>query len=494
MSDFILSIDQGTTSSRAILFSTTGDIKHVAQQEFPQHYPNDGWVEHNPEDIWATVLDSCRKVLNKIDHTTTDKLIGIGITNQRETTLIWDRISGEPIYNAIVWQDRRTAKIVSTLKEQKKETTVSNKTGLLLDPYFSATKISWILDNVSGARAKAESGELAFGTVDTFLLWRLTNGKSHYTDATNASRTSLFNIHTQKWDEELLKIFRIPKNILPDVKDCAADFGLTSADILDGLETPILGIAGDQQAALIGQTCFDKGSAKSTYGTGCFMIVNTGTEALKSKNRLLTTVAYRINGETHYALEGSIFIAGAAIQWLRDGMRFFSDAAESEVLAQKTGYQSDVVVVPAFTGLGAPYWNPEARGAIMGITRDTGIADIVTATLQSICFQTRDLLNAMEKDGQRPSLICVDGGLSANSWTMQCLSDLLTVSVDRPQIIETTALGVAFLVALQAGIYTSLNELKDLRKSDRIFVPKISEQQRNLLYKKWKIAIRKVQA
>lgn len=492
MADFILSIDQGTTSSRAILFDTGGGVAYTAQQEFPQIYPQDGWVEHDPQEIWQSVVKTSQDALGQLD-ANNDRLIGIGITNQRETTLVWDRRTGKPIYNAIVWQDRRTADKCMALKERGLEETISAKTGLLLDPYFSATKASWILDHVPGARERAERGELAFGTVDSYLLWQLTAGQSHYTDVTNASRTSLFNIHTQAWDNELLELFDVPAAMLPEVKDCAANFGTSKANIT-GQPYPILGIAGDQHAALIGQAGFDKGCAKSTYGTGCFMMLNTGTAPLQSNNRLLTTIAYRINGETHYALEGSIFIAGAAMQWLRDAMKFFSDVADSEKIASETGYQSDVVVVPAFTGLGAPYWNPDARGAILGLTRDSGVADIVTATMQSICFQTRDLLNAMEKDGLHPTQLRVDGGLSANNWIMQCLADLLSIEVDRPEVIETTALGAAYLVGLSAGTYKSIEELKTHRKSESIFSPELADSEKERLYDKWLMAVNKVQS
>lgn len=492
MANYILSIDQGTTSSRAMLFTPEGKIAQVSQQEFPQLYPNDGWVEHDPKAIWDTVLSSCRDALSNIS-LGTDKILGIGITNQRETTVVWDRVSGEPIYNAIVWQDRRTADFCAILKGDNKEQIVTDKTGLLLDPYFSASKVRWILENVDGAREKANKGELAFGTIDCFLLWRLTDGGVHATDITNASRTSLFNIHTQRWDEELLTLFGVPANMLPEVKDCAADFGMTKTDLFSQ-SMPILGMAGDQQAALIGQCCFEKGQAKSTYGTGCFMIVNTGTEALASKNRLLTTIGYRINGKTTYALEGSIFMAGAAVQWLRDGMKFFDNAAESESIAKNAGYQKEVTVVPAFTGLGAPYWDPDARGAIFGLTRDAGIPEIVAATLQAICYQTRDLLTAMQKDGQMPTEMRVDGGLSANNWAMQCLADMLSINVDRPQSVETTALGVANLVALQAGVYASLDELKAQRNSEAVFSPKLSVEQRDDFYQRWLVAVEKVQS
>ena len=424
MANYILSIDQGTTSSRAILFQSDGQLVCSAQEEFPQHFPQDGWVEHNPSDIWQTVLNTCRQAIQKAD-ISADHIGAIGITNQRETTLIWDRATGETVYPAIVWQDRRTSAYCAQLKADGMEAEVSQKTGLIIDPYFSATKIGWILDNVDGARERADKGELAFGTVDTFLLWKLTKGASHKTDATNASRTMLFNIHTQEWDKELLKLFRIPISLMPQVLDSSDDFGLIYSDIL-GAEIPVYGIAGDQQAALFGQTCFQKGTAKSTYGTGCFLMLNTGKTALTSRNRLLTTVAYRLQGETTYALEGSIFAAGTTIQWLRDGLKLIESADETEALAESTALNSGVYLVPAFTGLGAPYWDPDARGAIFGLTRDTGIKEFITAGLQAVCYQTRDLQRAMEDDGVRPAEIRVDGGMVANNWLLQFLADIWT--------------------------------------------------------------------
>jgi len=490
MTQYILSIDQGTTSSRAILFTLDGNIHATSQQEFPQHFPASGWVEHDPEDIWRTVQETCDEVLAKgcIDN---DEVIAVGITNQRETTVVWDRVTGAAVYPAIVWQDRRTASWCESLKKQSFEPSVNNKTGLLIDPYFSATKIRWILDNVPDARERAERGELAFGTVDTFLLWRLTEGKEHRTDATNASRTMLFNIHDQVWDPELLELFGVPESLLPEVMDSAAEFGrIEGSGRLDGV--PVLGVAGDQQAALFGQTCFETGMAKSTYGTGCFLMLNTGDQALTSEHRLLTTVAFRLNGKPTYALEGSIFIAGAAIQWLRDGLQLIRDACETEPLAEGTPVDHGVYLVPAFTGLGAPYWDPNARGAIFGLTRDTGIKEIVTAGLQSVCYQTKDLQKAMEKDGLRPITLRVDGGMVANNWVLQFLADVLGAQVDRPELVETTALGAAYLAGLQAGVFKSLEELGAMWRCDRSFAPVMTKEQRDKLYEGWLNAVRRL--
>ncbi|MBN3562975.1 glycerol kinase GlpK [Aliamphritea spongicola] len=492
MSGYILSVDQGTTSSRAILFTAEGRVHKVAQEEFTQHFPNDGWVEHNPADLWDTVLRTARQVLEDAQVSATD-LLAIGITNQRETTLVWDKQTGEPVYNAIVWQDRRTAEYCRQLSDQGHGDSVQEKTGLLLDPYFSATKLRWILEEVPGARARAEAGELAFGTVDSYLLWKLTGGKVHRTDATNASRTMIFNIHTQEWDAELLELLNIPACMLPEVMDSAADFGVADAELL-GAEVPVLGIAGDQQAALFGQTCYQAGMAKSTYGTGCFLMLNTGDKALKSENRLLTTVAYRLNGKTTYALEGSIFVAGAAVQWLRDGLQLIQGAGETEPLAEQTPLDHGVFLVPAFTGLGAPYWDPDARGAIFGLTRDTGIKEIVTAGLQSVCYQTKDLQKAMESDGVRPTTLRVDGGMVANNWVLNFLADILGANVDRPEIIETTALGAAYLAGLQAGVFTSLEQLADMWHCDKRFEPTMDKARRDGFYAGWKDAVRRVQS
>lgn len=491
MSRYLLAIDQGTTSSRAIVFDLDGHIIASSQQEFPQMFPQDGWVEHDPEAIWSTTEETCREAIKKASLQASD-ILSIGITNQRETTVVWDKETGTPIYNAIVWQDRRTADLCQQLKQE--DGLVENltaKTGLLLDPYFSATKIAWILDNVEGARTRADAGELLFGTIDTFLLWRLTGGKQYATDATNASRTLLFNIHTNEWDEELLSLFNVPANMLPDVRDCAADYGHTKAELF-GAEIAIGGIAGDQQAALIGQACFEPGMAKSTYGTGCFMIMNTGDQALKSKSRLLTTIGYRINGKTSYALEGSIFMAGATIQWIRDGLQLISNAKETQSLAEQTGADNSVYMVPAFTGLGAPYWDPEARGAIFGLSRDTGIKEIVTAGLQSVCYQTRDLLQAMEQDGVSPSSLRVDGGMVVNDWLVQFLADTLGITIERPQVTETTALGVAYLAGIQAGAFESLEQVAHLWHNEAKFEPSMPEEARERLYSGWLEAVGKV--
>ncbi|MCG8313718.1 MAG: glycerol kinase GlpK [Pseudomonadales bacterium] len=491
MARYLLSIDQGTTSTRAIIFDERGLIITTSQREFKQFFPEDGWVEHDPEEIWQTTIEVCREALSQSNVSASD-IAGIGITNQRETTVVWDRKTGKPIYRAIVWQDRRTAEFCFSLKAQNLDEKVQNKSGLLIDPYFSATKIKWILDHVEGARDRAEAGELAFGTIDTFLLWRLTNGKSHKTDATNASRTMLFNIHEQCWDDELLDIFSVPKALLPEVEDSAADFGFASADIL-GEEIKIAGIAGDQQAALIGQACFKPGMIKSTYGTGCFMVLNTGEEALVSNHKLLTTVGYRLNGKTTYALEGSIFVAGAAVQWLRDGLELISHAKETEAMAEETGAEHSVYLVPAFTGLGAPFWDPNARGAIFGLTRDTGIKAIVTAGLQSVAYQTKDLIHAMEKDGAgKPTALRVDGGMVANNWVVQFLSDILNVNVERPAVIETTALGVAYLAGLQTGIYESLEQISELWHCERHVAPQMADNVRNRLYDGWCDAVERV--
>ncbi|WP_425054883.1 glycerol kinase GlpK [Pseudomonas abyssi] len=487
----ILAIDQGTTSSRAILFAADGSPQHSAQQEFAQHFPADGWVEHDGEDIWQSTLAVCREVLDKAGISASE-VAGIGITNQRETTLLWDAESGELLHHAIVWQDRRTADFCARLKADGHETLISERTGLLIDPYFSATKLRWLLDEVPDARARAERGELRFGTVDCFLLWRLTGGQVHRTDATNASRTMLFNIHTQQWDEELLSLLDIPTSLLPEVMDSAADFGQTDASVL-GASVPVCGIAGDQQAALIGQACFSPGMVKSTYGTGCFMVMNTGDTPIRSQNRLLTTVGYRLKGQTTYALEGSIFVAGAAIQWLRDGLKLIQHAGETEALARQAGDHNGVYLVPAFTGLGAPYWDPAARGAIFGLTRDTGIAQIVAAGLQSVCFQTRDLLDAMQADGaQNTAALRVDGGMVINNWVVQELANILGVTVDRPQVTETTALGAAYLAGLQLGIFKDLDDIASHWACERTFTPAMAEEQRSALYEGWLDAIRRV--
>ena len=491
MPHYILSIDQGTTSTRAIVFDGTGNRVASAQVELKQHFPADGWVEHDAMDIWWATETVCRDALRKGGLHARD-IAAIGITNQRETTVLWDRANGMPVHRAIVWQDRRTGERCAELKEQGYEPLIQSRTGLLLDPYFSATKLAWLLDHVPNARARAERGELAFGTIDSWLLWKLTHGKVHATDATNASRTMLFNIRTQCWDEELLHLFNIPAELLPVVKDSSADFGRCAPDFL-GAPIPICGVAGDQQAALIGQACFAPGMVKSTYGTGCFMITNTGSTIVQSENRLLTTVAYRLNGETTYAVEGSIFVAGATIQWLRDGLKLIGCASETQAIAEATGDARGVYMVPAFTGLGAPYWDPRARGAIFGLTRDTGIGEIVTAGLQSVCFQTRDLMEAMTRDGASPvTTLRIDGGMVVNNWVAQSLADIIGVPVDRPVVTETTALGAAFLAGLQVGIFTSLDDISTLWSCDRRFEPTMSDDKRSSLYTGWLDAVRRV--
>jgi len=490
MSRYLLAIDQGTTSSRAIVFNETGNQVAVAQQEFHQYFPKDGWVEHDAREIWDSTLTVCRGALDKAGLQASD-LAGIGITNQRETTIIWDRVTGEPIHHAIVWQDRRTASLCTKLRTDGYESLVVDRTGLLIDPYFSATKIAWLLDNVEGARQKAEAGELAFGTVDSWLLWNLTRGEAHRTDATNASRTALFNIHTQDWDDELLKLFRVPAALMPEVLDSADDYGQTAEEWL-GAAVPVAGIAGDQHAALIGQACFEPGMAKSTYGTGCFLMLNTGDKALRSENRLLTTMAYRLNGKPCYAIEGSIFVAGAAMQWLRDGLQLIAHASESTSHAEAVGADNAVYLVPAFTGLGAPHWDPNARGAILGLTRDTGIAEIVTAGLQSVCYQTKDLVRAIRNDGARLESLRVDGGMAVNDWVMQFLADILNVPVDRPRVTETTALGAAYLAGLQTGVFENLEQITGMWECERQFRPDMKPALRESLYAGWLDAVERV--
>lgn len=487
----ILAIDQGTTSSRAIIFSPRGDILAVKQREFTQHYPQKGWVEHDPEDIWNDTVWACQEAL-KDAGLNADDIAAIGITNQRETTLIWDRKTGNPVYNAIVWQDRRTADFCANLKSRGHEAVVREKTGLLLDPYFSGTKVRWILDHVEGAREKAEAGELAFGTVDSFLLWRLTGGKVHATDLTNAGRTLMFNIQTGEWDEELLDILDVPESLLPEVKDNACEFGTTDAEIL-GAPVMIGGMAGDQQAALIGQACFEEGMVKSTYGTGCFALMNIGKTFKTSKNGLLTTPAYSLNGEITYAIEGAIFIAGAAIQWLRDNLGLFPDSADSEKLATSVDDNNGVYFVPAFTGLGAPYWNPHARAAILGLTRESNAAHITRAALEAQAYQTLDLMDAMSNDsGHNIEIIRADGGLVANNFMCQFLSDMLSRPVEIPVIAETTALGAAYLAGLQAGIYKDLSDISAAWAIDRKFEPKMGSEEVDDLYAGWKQAVGRI--
>ncbi|WP_416795540.1 glycerol kinase GlpK [Ciceribacter azotifigens] len=492
MGGFVLAIDQGTTSSRAIVFDGDMRIVGIGQKEFPQHFPKSGWVEHDPEDIWQSVVASIHDAFGRA-RVEPHQIAAIGITNQRETVVVWDRETGRPLQNAIVWQDRRTASYCDKLKRQDLEKLFVRKTGLLLDPYFSGTKLSWLLSNVKGARARAAKGEICFGTIDTYLIWRLTGGRAHVTDATNASRTLMFNIATNEWDSELLEILRVPAAMLPEVKDCAADFGTTDPAVF-GAAVPILGVAGDQQAATIGQACFAPGMMKSTYGTGCFALLNTGGDMVRSKSRLLTTIAYRIDGKTTYALEGSIFIAGAAVQWLRDGLKVIGDARETGMLAELADPGQQVYLVPAFTGLGAPWWDPEARGAVFGMTRNTGPAEFARAALEAVCYQTRDLLDAMHKDwrnGGDETVLRVDGGMVASDWTMQRLADLLDSPVDRPAITETTALGAAFLAGSRAGIWPGMEEFSKAWARDRRFDPGMDEKTRATKLKGWRNAVRR---
>ena len=488
---YILSIDQGTTSSRGVIFDKSYEIVSIGQREFTQFFPNSGWVEHDPEEIWMSTLESCRNAIkeSKIE---SNQIQAIGITNQRETTVVWDKETGKPIYNAIVWQDRRTSDQCQNLKDLGHESLVSQKTGLLLDPYFCATKIAWILDNVEGARIKANDGKLLFGTIDCFLMWRLSNHKIHSTDATNACRTLLYNIHDGCWDEDLLELFNVPASMLPEVCDNAADFGKVDESIF-GSEIQISASIGDQPSALVGQACFQPGMVKSTYGTGCFVLINTGYEPVKSNNKLLTTLAFQINGKTCYALEGSIFVAGAAVQWLRDGLKFIESAEQSESLAMKADESQDVYLVPAFVGLGAPYWDPNCRGALFGMTRNTGPAEITKAALESVCYQTSDLLSAISNDlgDNKLSSIRVDGGMAASNWTMQMLSDLLRLPVDRPKNLETTALGAAYLAGMQVGFYPSMDEFSESWQSESQFNSKMTEDLRERKLAGWKDAVKR---
>lgn len=492
MTKFILAIDQGTTSSRAIVFDGDRRIAGVGQKEFTQHFPQDGWVEHDPEEIWESVVWSVKTALSEAKVPAGD-IAAIGITNQRETVVIWDRATGEPIHNAIVWQDRRTAAYCAELKKAGHEAMVTQRTGLLLDPYFSGTKVKWLLDTVEGARARAEKGELAFGTIDSFLIWRLTGGKVHATDATNAGRTLLFDIGKNQWDAELCALLDVPMTILPEVKDCADDFGTAEAELF-GAAIPILGVAGDQHAATIGQACFEPGMVKSTYGTGCFALLNTGTDMVPSKNRLLTTIAYRLDGQSTYALEGSIFIAGAAVQWIRDGLKLVSHASETGPLARTADPSQNVYMVPAFVGLGAPWWDADARGAIYGITRNTGPAEIAKAALEAVSYQTRDLLEAMRKDwtsGSTETVLRVDGGMVASDWTMQFLADILDAPVDRPTILETTALGAAWLAGMKAGVWPGMIEFAAGWARDRRFEPEMDDATRKAKIAGWDDAVRR---
>ena len=487
----ILAIDQGTTSTRAVMFSAAGEPLAASQTPLRQIYPADGWVEHDAEEIWQATLSVCRDVIAKTGGI--DGVAALGITNQRETSVLWNRVTGKPVMNAIVWQDRRGAALCAALREAGHEGVIQNKTGLLIDSYFSATKVQWMLDNIPSARAAATRGELAFGTIDCFLLWRLSGGRVHATDATNASRTMLYDIHQGQWDDDLLALFAIPKSILPEVRDTAGDFG-ASDPALFGRAIPITALVGDQHGALVGQACFEPGMVKSTYGTGCFVLVNTGTVALPSRNRLLTTIAYRLKGETTYALEGSIFNAGTVIQWLRDNARMITSAGESEKLAaalDDTGGTGRVYFVPAFTGLGAPHWNPHARGAILSLTRDSSAAHIVRAGLESVCYQTHDLLTALRQDGiVAPPALRVDGGMIANNWLLQFLADITGIPVERPVYAETTVLGAAFLAGLGRGLFSSLDEIKAAWRLDFRAAPRMAEAQRRTLLEGWQSAVR----
>lgn len=486
----ILAIDQGTTSSRAIIFDAAMKIAAVAQEEFPQHYPDSGWVEHDPSDLWSTTAATCREAIERAGLTAAD-IAAIGITNQRETTLVWDRDTGKPVHNAIVWQDRRTAALCRALREAGHEPEVTAKTGLILDPYFSGTKLKWILDTVEGARDRAKAGKLLFGTVDTWLIWKLTGGTVHATDATNACRTLLYDIHKGGWSSTICGLLDIPMQMLPQVRDCAADYGMTRPDLF-GREIPILGVAGDQQAATLGQACFAPGMLKSTYGTGCFALLNTGDTPVASKNRLLTTIAYQFDGKPTYALEGSIFVAGAVVQWLRDGLKIIRTAAETQPLAELADPQQNVILVPAFTGLGAPYWNAECRGAVFGLTRNSGPAELARAALQSVGYQTRDLLEAMYADWQAEggnATLRVDGGMSASDWAMQFLADIIDAPVDRPEVRETTALGVAWLAGMQAGLYPDRDGFAREWALERTFTPQMDSETRDAKYGAWKRAV-----
>ena len=486
----ILAIDQGTTSSRAILFDHEMRIRATAQEEFKQHFPASGWVEHDPADLWATTAGTCREVIERAGIRTAD-IAAIGITNQRETTLVWDRKTGEPVHRAIVWQDRRTAETCDRLRDAGHEPMITERTGLLLDPYFSGTKLAWILDNVDGARARAEKGELLFGTVDSYLIWKLTGGAVHATDATNAARTLLYDIRKGRWSQSICDLLGVPVSMLPEVRDCAADFGTTRPDLF-GREIPILGVAGDQQAATVGQACFSPGMLKSTYGTGCFALMNTGDEPVASQNRLLTTIAYQLNGKPTYALEGSIFIAGAVVQWLRDGLKIIREASETQPLAERSDEGQNVILVPAFTGLGAPYWKADCRGAIYGLTRNSGPAEFARAALESVGYQTRDLLEAMAADwteDRAGEVLRVDGGMSASDWAMQFLADILDAPVDRPNVLETTALGAAWLAGMQAGLYPDQEGFAREWALDRRFEPDMQAETRAAKYDSWKRAV-----
>ncbi len=489
---YIMAIDQGTTSSRAILFDENMQRQATAQEEFPQHFPHSGWVEHGPMDLWSSTAAVCRSVMEKAD-VSTDDIVAIGITNQRETTVVWDKETGQPLGNAIVWQDRRTSALCQALKADGHEALITERTGLLLDPYFSATKLKWILDENEGAREAAKNGKLLFGTVDSFIIWKLTGGASHVTDATNAARTMLYDIRNGQWDADICSLLDIPMEMLPVVKDSAGHFGDTRADLF-GKPLPILGVAGDQQAATIGQACFKPGMLKSTYGTGCFALLNTGETLVRSENRLLSTIAYQLNGTPTYALEGSIFIAGAVVQWMRDGAKMIREASETQALAEAADETQPLYLVPAFTGLGAPYWDADCRGAIFGLTRGSGPAEFARAALESVGYQTRDLLEAMTADwsgGAEAAVLRVDGGMSASDWTMQFLADIIGAQVDRPEVLETTALGAAWLAGMQAGIYPDQAGFADNWALDRRFEPKMTDNDRSQKYEGWKDAVRR---
>ena len=492
MKKLLVAIDQGTTSTRAILFDVKGNVKFISQFEFKQYFPKNGWVEHNPNEIWLTTLKALRKVIKKASDLK-GNIISLGITNQRETTILWDKKTGKPVYNAIVWQDRRTQTYCEKLKKRKYEKSFRKKTGLFIDPYFSATKIKWILENVKNSKKLLKSNNLLFGTVDTFLIWKLTKGKKHLTEATNASRTMLFNINNNKWDKEILRKLNIPKNILPEVKNSADDFGITNKKII-GKEIPISAVLGDQQAAAVGQACFEKGSIKSTYGTGAFVIMNTGSKKIYSNNKLLTTICYRLNEKNTYALEGSIFIAGAGVQWLRDKVKLINNAYETEKIAKSKKSNDGVYIVPAFSGMGAPYWRPDARGLITGLTRNSDWKNLVRAVVESVAYQSYDLFNSMRKDGLKPKIVKVDGGMISNNWFSQFLSDIINLNVIRPKVLETTALGVALFAGYQIGEFKSLNQIKLIWKKDRVFSPKLNKSKRNNLLQGWKLAIRKTLA
>ncbi len=485
---YVMAIDQGTTSSRTILFDSAMKIAAVAQREFTQHFPASGWVEHEVEDLWTTVVETAREAMDKVGATARD-IAAIGITNQRETTVVWDKATGKAVHKAIVWQDRRTSEYCAGMVKAGHEATVTEKTGLLFDPYFSSTKLKWILDE-TGTRERAKAGEILFGTVDSYLIWRMTGGAVHVTDATNAARTMLYDIHAGRWSSTMCKMLDVPQEMLPQVKDCAADFGSTTADLF-GAPIPILGVAGDQQAATVGQACFERGMMKSTYGTGCFALLNTGDAPVRSENRLLTTIGYQLDGKPTYALEGSIFIAGAVVQWLRDGLRIIGEAGETQAMAEASDAEQGVILVPAFTGLGAPYWNADCRGAVFGLTRNTGPNEFARAALESVGYQTRDLLEAMQADSPNldGGVLRVDGGMTASDWTMQFLSDVIGAPVDRPVVQETTALGAAWLAGMRAGVYPEQAGFAENWALDRRFEPHMAEDARNARYARWKSAV-----